>query len=283
MLERSRRWARWDALKHPAQSQGRPAGLHHRDFGGEGSPAIVILHGMLGSSRNWTAVGRELSEARRVYALDLRNHGMSPHADSMTYEEMAQDVVDWLDGRGLPQAEIVGHSMGGKVAMALACRQPGRVSRLVVVDIAPRDYHWPAHRAEFAAMLELDLGDLRSRAEAEMRMEGRVGDWAMRKFIATNLERTHEGAWRWQVNLPVVAASLGQLERNPLGEADRYAGPALFIAGAKSGYVRAADRAAILRHFPLARIETLGGCGHNPHIEAREALVRAVLAGGGPR
>lgn len=270
-------------MKHPAQPQGLPALLHHRDFGGGGGPPYVILHGMLGSSRNWTSVGRELAAGRRTFALDLRNHGLSPHADSMTYEEMAGDVARWLDARALAQAELVGHSMGGKVAMVLACRQPERVARLVVVDIAPRDYHWPAHRSEFAAMTELNLGDLRSRAEAEMRMEERVSDWAMRKFLATNLERAPGGGWRWQVNLPVLASSLRELEKNPLSGADRFEGPAFFIAGARSAYAVPDDRAAILGHFPKAQIEVLPGSGHNPHIDARAAFVAALLARGGPQ
>lgn len=280
MLERRGRWARSGPLKDPSDCHDHPPALHHRDFGGSGPPA-VILHGMLGSSRNWLTVGRELSAHNRVYALDLRNHGASPHADSMTYAQMAGDVAAWLDAHRVGPAELIGHSMGGKVAMLLACRQPGRVTRLVVVDIAPKDYHWPAHRSEFAAMRELELGGLRSRAEAEMRMEGRVPDWAMRKFIATNLERTHEGGWRWQVNLPVLSASLGELERNPLGSDERFLGPALFITGGRSAYVQPQDHAAILRHFPNARIEVLAGSGHNPHIDAREAFARAVLGGAG--
>jgi esterase len=250
--------------------------LFHRDFGGEGAPPIVILHGMLGSSRNWQTVARDLAASRRVYALDLRNHGMSPHADLMSYSAMAADVAAWQDARGLGPAEFIGHSMGGKVAMVLACRDPGRVSRLVAVDIAPRDYHWHARRDEFAAMAELELGGLRSRAEAESRMEGRIPDWAMRKFITTNLERLPGGAWRWQVNVPVLAASLEELERNPLAPADRFEGPALFIAGGRSPYIRAEDHAAIRRHFPAARVEVLPRSGHNPHIDAREAFVAAV-------
>jgi pimeloyl-ACP methyl ester carboxylesterase len=125
-----------------------------------------------------------------VLALDLRNHGGSPHDDEMTYAAMAGDVIAWLDVQGLARVTLLGHSMGGKVAMLLACRHPDRVARLIVVDIAPKDYFWVAHRAEFAAMNELDLTSLQSRAEAELRFEARVDDWAMRKFIATNLERT---------------------------------------------------------------------------------------------
>jgi len=263
-----------------ASPTGTPAiELFHRDLGGEGGPPIVLLHGMLGSSRNWQTAGRALASARRVFALDLRNHGMSPHADRMPYGAMAEDVVAWLDSHGVGRAELVGHSMGGKVAMLLACRHPGRVGRLVVVDVAPRDYDWPDDREEFAAMNELELGGLKSRAEAEARFEARVPGWAMRKFMATNLERTPEGGWRWQINLPAITAALPELELNPLAAGDRFTGPALFIAGGKSRYIGPGDREAILGHFPSARFETIADAGHNPHIEAREAFVRAVSGG----
>jgi esterase len=254
----------------------QPVVLHHRDFGGSGAPPLVILHGMLGSSRNWQAVGRDLAETRRTFALDLRNHGLSPHADAMSYGAMADDVLAWMDAQGIAQADIMGHSMGGKVAMVLACGHPERVSRLVVVDIAPRAYHWPAHRAEFAAMAELDLVDLKSRAEAEMRMEGRIPDWAMRKFLTTNLERVPGGGWRWQVNLPVLVASLPELERDPLAPGDRFLGPSLFIVGGRSAYVGPQDGAAILGHFPSSRIDVLEDSGHNPHIDDRAQFVQSV-------
>jgi esterase len=249
--------------------------LSHRDLGGSGEPPIVLLHGMLGSSRNWQTAGRALAEGRRVYALDLRNHGLSPHVGLMTYPLMVADVLAWMDAHGVGAAELVGHSMGGKVAMLLACRHPGRVARLVVVDIAPRDYSWPERRQEFAAMNELKLAGLGSRAEAEARLEARVPGWADRKFLTTNLERTPDG-WKWQVNLPALTAALGELEKNPLVPGDRYPGPALFIAGERSRYIRPEDRAAILAHFPSARIEVIAGSGHTPHIEAREAFVRAL-------
>jgi esterase len=256
-----------------------PLPLHHRELGGAGEPPIVLLHGLLGSSRNWQTVGRELATGRRVLALDLRNHGLSPHADDVSYAAMASDVAAWLDQQGFPAAELVGHSMGGKVAMLLACRQPARVGRLVVVDIAPKDYDWPAHRAEFAAMNALDLGRLASRAEAEALMEPQVPDWAMRKFLTTNLERSEGGAWRWIVNLPALTAGLAEIEGDALADRDRYAGPALFIAGGDSRYIQPEDHPEIREHFPAAQIETIPASGHNPHIEAREAFVRLVTAG----
>ena len=264
----------------PSPSTIAPVALFHRDLGGSGEPPIVLLHGMLGSSRNWQVAGRELAASRRVFALDMRNHGFSPHSGEMTYDAMAADVAAWLDANGIKSAELVGHSMGGKVAMLLACRQPWRVGRLVVVDIAPKGYHWPAYRQEYAAMNAIDLETLRSRAQAEAQMESQVPEWSMRKFLTTNLERLDGGGWRWMVNLPVLSASIAEFERNPIAEADRFDGPALFIAGGRSRYVLPGDEATILRHFPSARIETIASSGHNPHIEARDAFVRAVTEAG---
>lgn len=252
--------------------------LFHRDLGGAGRPTLVILHGLLGSSRNWQTAGRDLAASYHVCAVDLRNHGASPHADEMTYAAMVEDVIRWMDAQGIAQATVLGHSMGGKVAMVLACQYPQRVTRLIVVDIAPKDYFWTAHRAEFAAMTELDLSNLKSRAEAELRFEARVDDWAMRKFIATNLERTADGGdgWHWVINLPVMTAALPELERNSLVATDRFEGPALFVVGGKSRYVQEEDVASITAHFPAATVLTIATAGHNPHMEARAEFVAAL-------
>lgn len=237
---------------------------------------------MLGSSRNWQTAGRDLAETFHVLVPDLRNHGGSPHAGSMTYAEMMDDVVDWLDAQGIERATFLGHSMGGKTAMVLACRHPERVERLIVVDIAPKDYHWVGHRVNFAAMNELELASVHSRAEAEMRLEARVHNWAMRKFLATNLERSVDGAWRWTINLPAITAALETLETNSLndgsgaGGADRFGGPTLFIAGGKSDYIEVGDHAVIRNHFPSARVEIIPESGHNPHMETREKFVALV-------
>lgn len=254
------------------------ATLFHRDLGGAGRPPLVILHGMLGSSRNWQSAGADLTAGYHVFALDLRNHGRSPHAATMTYAEMMDDVIAWMDEQALGAATVLGHSMGGKTAMLLACRHPQRVQRLVVVDIAPKDYYWVAHRANFAAMNELNLADLRSRGEAELRFEARVPNWAMRKFLATNLEQTADGRWRWQINLPAITEALPRLEANALAPGDRYDGPARFILGGESAYVEPADEPVIRTHFPRAELVRIPGSGHNPHMEARAAFVRAVVA-----
>jgi esterase len=253
--------------------------LSHRDLGGAGLPPLIILHGMLGSSRNWLTAGRDLAASYHVRALDLRNHGLSPQADEMTYAAMVEDVAAWLEQHAGGSVTLLGHSMGGKVAMMLACRQPSRITRLFVVDIAPKDYFWVGHRASFAAMNELNLADLRSRAEAELRFEARVPNWGTRKFLATNLERTEAGGWKWVINLPALTAAVSELERNPLTPTDRYDGPVRFIAGGQSPYIDAGDHAAIRAHFPRAEIVVLPAAGHNPHLESRPEFVAAVLGG----
>lgn len=255
-----------------------PVALFSRDLGGAGKPPLVLLHGLLGSSRNWQTAGRDLAERYHVHALDLRNHGRSPHASEAGYAAMLGDVVAWLDAARLARVTLLGHSLGGKVAMLAACRHPERIERLIVVDIAPKDYRWAAHRAEFAAMHELDLTHLRSRAEAELRFEARVDDWAMRKFLATNLEHEYGGGWRWQINLPALSAALPELERSALQPDDRYPGPALFVTGGRSQYVLPEDHAGIREHFPAARIVTLPTAGHNAHMETRTEFVQTVFA-----
>lgn len=253
--------------------------LFHRDFGGAGKPLLVVLHGLLGSSRNWQAAGADLTERYHVCALDLRNHGRSPHSDEAGYTAMVGDVLAWMDAQGSERVSLMGHSMGGKVAMKLACRHSSRVERLIVVDIAPKAYLSAGHRSEFAAMNELELRSLQSRAEAELRLEARVSDWAMRKFLTTNLERAEDnGAWRWLVNLPVLTAALSELEQSPLGPQDRFDGPTLFVTGEKSRYVLPEDKRAIATHFPAVKFEVIAGVGHNPHMEAREAFVKTVTA-----
>jgi pimeloyl-ACP methyl ester carboxylesterase len=251
--------------------------LFHRDLGGAGKPPLVLLHGMLGSSRNWQTAGTDLAAHFHVLALDLRNHGRSPHADTMSYADMMADVLAWLDEHALQRVTLLGHSMGGKVAMLLACRHPERVERLLLVDIAPKNYFWTGHRANFAAMNELNLADLRSRADAEMRFEARVPSWPMRKFLTTNLERSADGKWFWQINLPVITAALPELEKNPLAPDERFAGPTVFLAGGNSNYIEPEDHAAIRAHFPAAEIEVLPNAGHNPHMETRAEFVAAIM------
>lgn len=195
----------------------------------------------------------------------------------MTYEAMLGDLLEWMDSLGLSRTALLGHSMGGKLAMRAACLHPERIERLIIVDIAPKDYPGMAQRSEVTAMNALRLDDLKLRTEAENRLEPLVPDWAMRKFLVTNLERSDEGGWRWIVNLPVLTQALPALIQNPLAEEDRFDGPAHFILGGRSRFVSPEDHAAIRRHFPAVRIGILPDAGHNPHLQARADFVRTLL------
>jgi len=256
-----------------------PAGvlkLFHRDFGGAGKPPLVVIHGLLGSSRNWQTVGADLSVQRHVLALDLRNHGMSPHAENHDFATMEADVLRWMDAQKIERAAVMGHSMGGKVAMALACHRPERVERLVSVDIAPRDYDASKFRAILEAMLAIDPAKLASRAEAEEQLAATLKDWGMIKFLTTNLERGDDGRFRWRVNVQAAHAELDEIAGNSLLPGDRYEGPTLFVLGGFSKHVREEDRPEIFSRFPQAKIVTVPKSGHNPHIEQREAFVTTV-------
>jgi esterase len=242
--------------------------LFHRDLGGEGLPPLVILHGLLGSSRNWAAAGKDLSTDFHVLALDLRNHGESPHTNDHSYGGMMRDVLHWLDRAGLGKVHLMGHSMGGKVAMRLACHYPERVAGLVIVDISPRARE-PDHGPEFAALNALPLHEINSRAEADQRLAADIPSWGMRQFLLTNLVRKEDGRFEWQANLPVLTREFARASEAPISGDDRFEGPALWIVGGKSDFITAEDPDLIRRHFPRVTIDVFPESGHNPHIEDR--------------
>ncbi|WOO42849.1 alpha/beta fold hydrolase [Rubellicoccus peritrichatus] len=249
--------------------------LAYRYFGGEGKPPLIILHGLLGSSRNWTAVGKDLSERFEVFGLDLRNHGSSPHDDEMSFEAMAADLSEFLERQGLDGVHLLGHSLGGKVAMHFAANNFDRVDSLIVVDIAPKDYG--LHFSEdFEAMAAINLEELSSRKAADEALADTIPDWAHRQFLLTNLIRGKEGAYQWAANIPVLHRELEEIRKTPLGLEDRYAGPTLFLTGELSDFVQREDHAVIREYFPRTVIKQIYGVGHNLHAENREAFIEAI-------
>ncbi len=251
--------------------------LAHRNFGGERQPPLVILHGLLGSARNWATAGKMLARSFDVFAVDLRGHGDSPPAPDRDYSfrALASDVSAWVDTAGLVRPLLLGHSLGGKVAMRLAVDTPERWRGLVVSDVAPRDYP-PHHLAAFDAMQALDLGKLTSRVQAEEFLRTRLADGNLARFLLTNLVREDDGSFRWRVDVAGLAAALPQLGRSPLTPEENYSGPALFVRGAKSDYIRETDQAAINTHCPRGQIVTLDNAGHNVHVDQPEAFTAAV-------
>jgi len=248
--------------------------LSYKSQGAAGSP-VVILHGLLGSSSNWRSIARRLAERHRVFALDLPNHGESPHVDTMSYPAMAADVAAFLDGQQLPRATLIGHSMGGKTAMRLALEQPERVQRLVVVDIAPTVSHHD-HLPWLQAMADLDMSRVGRRADADRLLTEAVPDVGMRQFLLQNLVSTPDG-FDWRVNLTAIANSMPALLDFPLDAGTRaFDGPALFLRGAQSDYVLQDDEAAIRELFPGSDIVTIEGAGHWVHAEQPERFLAAL-------
>lgn len=239
--------------------------LRYDTYGeGHSGPPILIVHGLFGSARNWGAIARHLASGRRVLAVDMRNHGSSPRAASQSYADMAGDLAEVILAEG-GRADVLGHSMGGKTAMVLALTRPALVRRLLVADIAPVGYGH-SQSPLIAAMRGLDLHGLTARAEADRRLAAAgVEDPGIRAFLLQSLDlRAHPPHWR--LNLDVLDAEMAQLVGWPDTEG-RFDGPALFLAGAQSDYVRPEHRETIRRLFPKARIVRLQGAGHWLHAD----------------
>jgi len=256
-----------------------PLDLAYRYFGGEGQPPLVILHGLLGSSRNWTTAGKMLARTFEVFALDLRGHGDSPFAPPPDHEysfpAMAADVQAWLDAKGVANPVLLGHSLGGKIAMRLAVDTPPHCRALVVADIAPRNYP-PHHEAAFAAMRSLDVAHLTSRAEAEEKFRAQLDDENLARFLLTNLVRDADAGFRWRIDVEGLFAALPQLSLASLAPGETYPGPTLFLRGDQSHYIRDDDRPAIAAHFPRHQILALGRAGHNLHVDQPAAFAAAL-------
>lgn len=232
---------------------------------GDGPP-VVILHGLLGRARNWLTVARALQERRRVLLPDLRNHGASPWADAMDYPAMAADVAALIEREAQGRATVVGHSMGGKVAMVLALTRPELVERLIVVDIAPIRYV-SGYLPYIEAMQAIDLAQVRTRAEADAALREAVPDNAMRGFLLQNLA-TRSGSFAWQPNLEVLAGTMGTITDFPDAMAERsWEGPAFALRGERSDYVGPEGEAALRTRLPRLELTTMAGAGHWPHAE----------------
>ena len=252
--------------------------LHHKIIGA--GPPLVFLHGLFGSSDNWQTLARRFAEpdegfgeSRTCILLDLRNHGRSPHLDAHGYAEMAADVAQFLADNWIHEAAVLGHSMGGKVAMTLALAEPDLVSELVVVDMGPQAYK-RGHDEIFRAMRRLPLTQNRSRGELDALLRADVPEAGVRQFLLKNLRREREG-YAWKLNLDVIERDYPRILEAVTAEAP-FEGPALFVRGAESGYVRDGDWPGIQALFPAAELVTVAGAGHWVHAEQPEALYGAV-------
>lgn len=236
--------------------------LHYTLHGDAGQP-VVLLHGLFGSGDNLGALARDLAADCRVISADLRNHGRSPHAASMSLAEMAADVAVLLDALGIEAADIVGHSLGGKVAMQLALNEPARVRRLVSADIAPVRYE-PHHHGIFAGLQAVDLTTLRQRGEADAVLARFVEEMPVRQFLLKSLYRDDAG-FHWRFNLPALVDNYEQVLAAPVGQP--FAGPVLFIKGGRSDYLLPEHEPVARALFPHFKVKVIEGTGHWLHGE----------------
>lgn len=242
---------------------------------GEGEP-LIILHGLFGSADNWFSIARDLGKSYTLYLVDQRNHGDSPQSEEWDYDVMAEDIAELMKDERLESAFLMGHSMGGKTAMNLALKYPEKVRKLIVADIAPRQY--PVHHQTILEGLNaIKLGELKSRKEADDVLSKYISDSGIRQFLLKSLGRDQEGNFIWKINLPVITAKIENV-----GEALDFDGtfdkPTLFMGGANSNYINEGDKEEIDRYFPDHKIIHLKNAGHWLHAEQPEAVVQTVKA-----
>ncbi|MGY1748560.1 alpha/beta fold hydrolase [Modestobacter sp. SYSU DS0511] len=256
---------------------------------GDTGPRVVFVHGLFGQGRNWTTIAKALADdGHRVTLLDLPNHGHSPWTDRVDYGDMAEFVAAELALLGEP-VTLVGHSMGGKVAMQLALRWPELLRALVVVDIAPVDYPETGGRTDdpdeeaspfaafIAAMQAVDVDALETREDADRALREAVPSTMVRGFLLQSLVRDGQEGWKWRLNLETLARDLGELRRFPEPEPGAtYDGPVLWIAGGNSHYVLDSDRPRMDELFPATRLVRVKNAGHWVHSEQPEVFLETV-------
>ncbi len=257
-----------------ASTQGRIAGLQVTEIGS--GPLVVFCHGLFGQGKNWTSIAKQLNADYTCLLVDMPNHGRSAWTDHVSYPEMAAAVAQLIVDRAAGSSvAVVGHSMGGKVAMALALLRPQLVDRLCVVDIAPVRYSATSFADYVQGMRALDLTRLSSRTEAEQQLQRWVPDRGVRSFLLQNLRRDDNG-WQWQMNLGLLGDRLPDLQDWPELDVEPYRGPVAWIAGAGSSYVTPENAAAVRRLFPRAVTITVKNAGHWVHSEQPEVFLSAL-------
>ena len=240
---------------------------------GSGEP-VVLMHGLFGSLNNLGSLTRSLLDKNRVIGIDLRNHGDSPHQQAMDYPLMAADVIELLDDLGIATANLIGHSMGGKVAMQIALTYPERLNKMVIVDIAPVNYE--SHHGDILdGLKQLSETEITSRTEADKLLAAYEPEIGVRAFLLKNLKKLPTGGYGLRLNLTSIVANYHtSLVVAPQGEP--FPGEVLFVKGENSSYIQTQHREMILNLFPAAKIKTMTGTGHWLHAEKPETFNKLV-------
>lgn len=237
----------------------------HSKIEGTGQP-LVILHGFLGMSDNWKTLATQFAaNGYQVHLLDLRNHGRSFHSDDFSYELMAQDVYEYCQANHLQKINIIGHSMGGKVAMLLATNYPDLIQKLIVADIGPK-YYAPHHQEILAGLNAVDFSTQPSRNEVDAILTAHIPDFGTRQFLLKSLYWQEPGQLAFRFNLAVFNQKITEIGK-ALPEQKVFTAPTLFIRGGNSSYILDEDLEKIQHHFPNMQLQTIPNAGHWLHAE----------------
>lgn len=241
---------------------------------GHGQP-LLILHGLFGTLDNWATLAKRFAEHYNVFLVDLRNHGRSPHHAEHNYDAMADDVLELVEELGIPTPAIMGHSMGGKVAMKYALKYPTRLTRLIVVDIAPKAY--PPHHDEIIdALQSVDLSTVTSRGEVDQQLAQSIKEPDVRLFLMKNLYRNDDNTFGWRMNLDALESNYEDIAAAITAEVP-FKKHALFIRGGKSNYIKPEDIYSNIEHlFTLVEVETIPEAGHWVHAQAPDKVYDLV-------
>ncbi len=246
--------------------------LHYQITGDSETP-LLLIHGLFGSADNWRGIARQLAKTRRVISVDLRNHGRSFHHAQQNYALMATDIANTLDNLDLKKIDLLGHSIGGKVAMQFAADYPSRLNNLIVVDIAPRQYP-DSHSHILKNLMALNLAQFNQRREVDAALASSIEDKTIRSFLLTNLA-TIDGKLDWRINLNHLLCNYPALLQ-AVKLAEPVSQPTLFISGAHSDYISAADRQQIRKNFSNVRLVSIANAGHWVHADEPDAFCQTV-------
>lgn len=239
---------------------------------GSGEP-VILIHGLFGSLSNLGMLGKFLAQFYTVHSLDVRNHGESPHVDTMDFPSMSSDVIKYMDDVGIPSAVVIGHSMGGKIAMQMALDHADRIKKLIIIDIAPVAYA-PRHDAIFAGLDAIDLNTLSSRQEANEILERFIEEAGVRSFLLKNLFKNTTGKFAWRMDLNAIKNNYDVISEALSGTP--FSGSTLFIKGNRSVYLIKEYKEAVLNIFPNAQLKIVDGAGHWLHAEKPDLLHRMI-------
>lgn len=242
---------------------------------GEGQ-ALIILHGVFGSLDNWMTLGKRFSENFQVWLVDQRNHGHSPHSEEMSYPIMAEDLKNFITAHHIENAVVLGHSMGGKVAMEFALKYADKISKLIIADISPN-----SQSNNFDGIIKglkaVEPESIEDRKEAEAKMSEYVKEKAVRQFLLKNLHRKEDDSYEWRFNLQKIAAEMDQISSWKIGNGS-FEKPVLFLKGEKSDYIKKEDEERIKELFPYAEIQSIPSAAHWLHAENPDDFYKEVIS-----